>query len=233
MIQWCLGRSSFFFSHQRWHGSAGLHYEQLLQPSCTIPHLGLVSQKLIVPPQVKKIPCLFLCRESLLFFSYFFLLSLFVLSLGAFASLKACNLKVPRYGTYCIHILVWSLPTLILSLVPLLALANGTPASMMKAEAWWVNAFVSCFFLPSCSDTEVQAILWREIRWRNQHMERETNHLDRWVRPFRPFLFSPVTHARMVLEQKDLCSEFLILRTSSKWKWLSFEATKFWGVAPQ
>ena len=111
-----------------------------------------MSQKLIVPPQVKKIPCHFLCRESLLFFSYFFLLSLFVLSLGAFASLKACNLKVPRYGTYCIHILVWSLPTLILSLVPLLALANGTPASMMKAEAWWVNAFVSCFFLPSCSD---------------------------------------------------------------------------------
>ena len=30
-----------------------------------------------------------------------------------------------------------------------------------------------------------------------------------WVRPFWPFLFSPVTHARMVPEQKDLCSVWI------------------------
>ena len=71
-----------------------------------------------------------------------------------------------------------------------------------------------CFCLPlfltqlQCH-TEVYAILWREIRWRNQHMERETNHLDGWVRPFWTFLFSPVTHARMVPEQKDLCSVWI------------------------
>ena len=52
--QWCLGSS--LFSCHRWHCSTGLHSEQLLQPSCTVLHLGAVPQKLTVPPQIKKMP---------------------------------------------------------------------------------------------------------------------------------------------------------------------------------
>jgi len=47
MIQGYLGSSSFFSLH-RWPFNTGLHSEWLLQPSCTILHLGPVPQKLSV-----------------------------------------------------------------------------------------------------------------------------------------------------------------------------------------
>ena len=55
MIQWYLGRSSFFSCH-RWHGSPGLHSKQLLQPSCSILHSDPAPLTLMVPPQINKIP---------------------------------------------------------------------------------------------------------------------------------------------------------------------------------
>ena len=36
----------FFFSPHRWHGSTGLHSEQLPQPPCTILHSGPVLQNM-------------------------------------------------------------------------------------------------------------------------------------------------------------------------------------------
>ena len=66
MIQWWQGSSSFFFFfHHTWLSSTGLHPERLLQPSCTILHSGPVGQKLIVPPQIKKISLPFPHHESL------------------------------------------------------------------------------------------------------------------------------------------------------------------------
>lgn len=99
MIQWCLGRRSFF-SHHNWRCSTGLYSEWLLHPSRTVLCSGHVSQKLTVPPQIKKtISCAVnLCDSS----SYFiFLLSVYVLSLGMLASLSVYNLKVSMWRTYC------------------------------------------------------------------------------------------------------------------------------------
>ena len=51
-------------------------------------HSGPVPQKLTMPPQIKP-HCHFLHRESLQFFSYFFLLSLFILFLWASKSIRS------------------------------------------------------------------------------------------------------------------------------------------------
>jgi len=71
----------FFSSHHRWHGGTGLHSEWLLQDLCTV--LYWVCALKTVTPLIKKIPCHFLNCDSLQFFNYFFfLLSLFIVSLG-------------------------------------------------------------------------------------------------------------------------------------------------------
>ena len=51
-----IGVVALYFSHHRWYSSTGLHYEQLLQPLWTSLHSGPISQKLTVPPQIKKRP---------------------------------------------------------------------------------------------------------------------------------------------------------------------------------
>ena len=78
-IQWCLHSSSFCLIVDDTEAP-----DCILEGWCNLPvllYVGAWPQKLTVPPQ-RKSPCHFLHRESLRFFSYFFLLSLFVLSLG-------------------------------------------------------------------------------------------------------------------------------------------------------
>ena len=100
-LVWVVSNS---FSHHKILSSTGLHSEQLLQPLCTLLRSGPLPQKLTVPPPTKKTPLHFLLCESLWFFSYFFLLSLFIFTLdlqfrsslvsSTFAFLKALNLSV-------------------------------------------------------------------------------------------------------------------------------------------
>ena len=87
MTQWCLGSSSFSSCH-RWQSSTRLHSEHPWQPSFIILHSNVVPQKLTIPPQIKP-HCHFLHCESLQFFSYFFLLSLFILFLWASKSIRS------------------------------------------------------------------------------------------------------------------------------------------------
>ena len=51
LMSWCS-----FFSYQRWHRSTGLHFEQLLQPSCATLQSGPMPQKLICCCSVAQ-PC--------------------------------------------------------------------------------------------------------------------------------------------------------------------------------
>ena len=97
---------SSFFSHHRWHSIIGLHSEWLLQPSCIILHFGPMSQKLTMPPQIKKIPLPFsapwISDSSVAPSSSSLSLSLLWVSHSnrsslvsfMFASLKVHNLKV-------------------------------------------------------------------------------------------------------------------------------------------
>lgn len=76
MIQWDQGTSSSF--RHRWHGSSGLHSEQLLQTSCTAYTQVLCFQKLTVASSDKdNSPAISCMQISAQFFSCFsFLLSL-------------------------------------------------------------------------------------------------------------------------------------------------------------
>ena len=86
MIRWYLGSSSFFLII---HDMVAL---DCILNTCVLFYVEVRCLKNY--PQIKS-PCHFLCQESLWFFSYFFfLLSLFVLPLNMFTSLKVCNLKV-------------------------------------------------------------------------------------------------------------------------------------------
>lgn len=59
-------------SRHRGHSSTGSHSEWLLQTPWAAVSSPAVPQRLTVPPQINKIPCHLLCRESLQFSVYFF-----------------------------------------------------------------------------------------------------------------------------------------------------------------